>query len=422
MSNTIADRLADWAHALEPSSVDHQLAERSLLDTVAVALAARGHQITASARALAEGSGPEADAALWATLAHVLDFDDLHMPSTTHISTVCVPVALATAHGDTDLAIRAYLAGSGVMARLGTALGWSHYSSGWHATTTSGAPAAAVVAGVSMGLGPKQLAQAIALSVPAAGGVQRAFGTDAKSLQVGMAAAAGVRAARLAAAGAGADLRAVESWLDLVRGDTKHPFIADPNSDAAAIPGGLAIKIYPACYALQRPICAVRNALGRTVHAEDIQGVTVTTPASAVQPLVHHSPKTGLEGKFSLEYATATALLDEHSGFRAFDDDAVARTTAQNLIGRTRIELTEGGVGLLDGTVQVRIETVDGQVHEGTLDLPPGSPTRPPSAADMGDKVADCLDRGRIQDVSAEEITWTSGADLLQTYVGGGSL
>ena len=31
------------------------------------------------------------------------------------------------------------------MARLGSALGWRHYSAGWHATCTAGAPAAGLV-------------------------------------------------------------------------------------------------------------------------------------------------------------------------------------------------------------------------------------------------------------------------------------
>ena len=107
-------------------------------------------------------------------------------PSTAHISVVCVPATLATGGDDT-----AYLAGAGVMARLGTALGWAHYTRGWHVTCTAGAPAAAVAASVALGLTVEQTTHAIALAVPQAGGVQRAFGTDAKALQVGLAADAG---------------------------------------------------------------------------------------------------------------------------------------------------------------------------------------------------------------------------------------
>jgi 2-methylcitrate dehydratase PrpD len=126
---SVAVTLARWAAQLDPEPGDLELAGRSLLDTVAVTLAARDHRVTRLAAGLPEGGR-------WAVAGHVLDFDDLHMPSTAHVSAVCVPTALAMGGGP-----RAYLAAAGVMARLGTALGWPHYSAGWHATCTAGAPA-----------------------------------------------------------------------------------------------------------------------------------------------------------------------------------------------------------------------------------------------------------------------------------------
>jgi 2-methylcitrate dehydratase PrpD len=159
------------------------------------------------------------------------------MESTTHISVVCVPATLA-AGGES----RVYLAGAGVMAGLGTALGWSHYARGWHATCTPGTPAAAVAASVALGLPAEWVATAIALAVPAAGGAQGAFGSSGKSLQVAL---------------------------------------------REQLPGGVAVS----------------------------DGIQVTTPASTVQPLIHHRPRTGLQGKFRLEYAIAAALLDPHPDF-----------------------------------------------------------------------------------------------------------
>src|SRR5271165_2757983 len=90
---SMARTLGRWASDLDPTDDDLTLANRSLLDTVAVMLAARHHPVTALAASLPEG-------ARWAVAAHILDFDDLHMPSTTHISAVCVPTALATAGAD----------------------------------------------------------------------------------------------------------------------------------------------------------------------------------------------------------------------------------------------------------------------------------------------------------------------------------
>src|SRR4051812_43395978 len=207
----VAASLAGWAAALEPSEDDLALARRSLVDTVAVAIAARAHPI-------GELLGELSQAEAWGVLAHVLDFDDLHMESTSHVSAVCVPAVLATG-GDA----RAYLAGAGVMARLGAALGWAHYAAGWHATCTAGAPAAAAGAAVALGLGAEEVATAMALAVPAAGGVQRAFGTAGKALQVGSAAQAGVRAARLAGARASADPRALGQGLPPGGGGAGRP-------------------------------------------------------------------------------------------------------------------------------------------------------------------------------------------------------
>src|ERR1700751_2514583 len=97
-----ASVLAHWAHDLEPTAADLALADRSLLDTVAVTLAARDPPVTKIAASLSE-------AGRWATAGHVLDFDDLHMPSTTHVSAVCVPAALGVGGR-----ARAYLGAAGV--------------------------------------------------------------------------------------------------------------------------------------------------------------------------------------------------------------------------------------------------------------------------------------------------------------------
>jgi 2-methylcitrate dehydratase PrpD len=391
----VAQWLADWAVGLAPSETDLALADRSLQDTVAVALAAREESILGVAAGLSE-------AGRWAVAGHILDFDDLHMSTTTHISTVCVPVALACGGGPAD-----YLAGAGVMARVGRLLGWQHYAAGWHATTTSGALGAAATAAHARGLDTQQTARALALAVPASGGVQRAFGTDAKSLQVGMAAEAGVRAVELVAAGASADPSAVDAWLALI-GDSS----VEPETATDAVPDGLAIKIYPCCYALQRPIAATAP-LADGLDLAAVRRVVVRSPRGTVTPLIHSRPRTGLEGKFSLEYAVATALLDEHQGFWAFTDEAVRRPEAQRIIELVEVELTDGGEWLLEGEVEIEIHA-GSEVLTASLRYPPGSPQRPPTPEELGRKLADCL-RGLA--VGPADITWDSASGLLREHL-----
>jgi 2-methylcitrate dehydratase PrpD len=389
--------LAQWAHELQPTVADLALADRSLLDTVAVTLAARDNPVTKVAASLTE-------AGRWATAGHVLDFDDLHMPSTTHVSAVCVPAALAVGGG-----ARAYLAAAGVMARLGTALGWPHYSAGWHATCTAGAPAAAAGAAVALGLDASQIATAIALAVPAAGGLQRAFGTDAKSLQVGFAVEAGLRAATLAADGAGADDSVLDAWLPLVGAGR------GVDSGGPAVPDGLAVKIYPCCYALQRPISALAELAGAAgLDPAEVRRIELRTPAASVVPLIHHRPGTGLQAKFSIEYAAAAALLDRYPGFGSFTDDAVRRDEARRLAAVVETTLVPGGDWLLDGQLEARIHTGNDRVHDTVLVFPPGSPARPPTAEQLSGKLADCL-AGLDTDWSAW--TWQNAADVLRRFV-----
>ncbi|MEV8546853.1 MmgE/PrpD family protein [Streptomyces sp. NPDC051572] len=390
----VAESLAEWAFGYEPDGADLALARRSLLDTVAVTLAARGHPVRTLAASLP-------DAARWAAVGHVLDFDDLHIESTAHISVVVVPSVLATGG-----AARAYLAGAGVMARLGRLLGWPHYAAGWHATCTAGAPAAAVAAGTALGLGPPELAVAMALALPGAGGVQAAFGTHGKSLQVGFAAEAGVRAARLAAAGATADPRALDTWLELVGAEDAGGSV---NGSGPAIPGGLAVKMFPCCYAMQRPIAALREIRAQCA-ARDIAQVQVTTPAATVHPLIHDRPANGLEGKFSMQYAVATALLDDYPGFDAFTDASVRRPEAQRLVAAVDVVRTDGGSGLLDGEAALRIALSDGGVLHTALAQPPGSPERPPTDTELADKFAAC---GNDVPDLLKDATWDSARALL---------
>jgi 2-methylcitrate dehydratase PrpD len=401
----IADQLARWAFELSPDGADLRLADRSLLDTLAVTLAARAHPVSR----LVASAGPSlGEGAWWAVTGHVLDFDDLHMQSTTHISVVCVPAVLATG-GDA----RPYLAAAGVMARLGNALGWDHYSAGWHATCTAGAPAAAVGAAMAMGLNPTQIATAIALAIPGAGGVQRAFGTDAKSLQVGFAVDTGIRAARLAAAGAHADPSALDGWLRLVGGDPNKLDLSGP-----AVPGGLAIKIYPACYALQRPISALAALTfgdGRALDPTEVTRIVLRTPEATVAPLIHHRPVTGLQAKFSLEYAAATALLDSYQGFDSFTDSAAQRPEAQRLVDMVEVELDAGGDWLLDGELNVEVHSRVGDIVRASQQYPPGSPQQPPTQAQLRAKLSDCLRVADLLELDPATWTWDTAATVLRT-------
>ena len=116
--------------------------------------------------------------------------------------------------------------------------------------------------------------------------------------------------------------------------------------DGPAVPGGLAIKIYPCCYALQRPISALAEpAQSGQVDPAALRRIVIRTPEGTVQPLIHHRPRTGLQGKFSLEYAAAAALLDGYPGFASFTDEAVRAPPPAASSSRSRSRSSQAGPG-----------------------------------------------------------------------------
>ncbi len=106
------------------------------------------------------------------------------------------------------------------------------------------------------------------------------------------------------------------------------------------------------------------------------------TPEATVVPLIHHRPESGLQGKFSLEYAAAAALLDAYPGFGSFTDAAVRRDTARRLVSLVETKLDPGGSWLLDGEFEAEIHTGDGTIlraRASSRRAPRNGPPRRPS-------------------------------------------
>ena len=180
------------------------------------------------------------------------------------------------------------------------------------------------------------------------------------------------------------------------------------------VPGGLATKIYPCCYALQRPISTLAAVAADTKDWREVTRIVLRTPASTVVPLIHHRPNTGLEAKFSLEYAAATALLDAHQGLDSFTDAAVQRVEAREILELVEVELQPGGTDLLSGKLTAALELTDGSVLFASQELPPGSPKRPAGADELGAKLADC---SRGLDLQASSWTWEHAAAVLHEHI-----
>jgi 2-methylcitrate dehydratase PrpD len=138
------------------------------------------------------------------------------------------------------------------------------------------------------------------------------------------------------------------------------------------------------------------------------------TPEATVVPLIHHRPQSGLQGKFSLEYAAAAALLDEYPGFGSFTDAAVQRPEARRLASLVETRLEPGGSWLLDGELKAEIHTSTGTVVRTSQRFPPGSPARPAADEQLRAKLADCV---RGLDTDPVAWTWQNAAETLRRFL-----
>jgi 2-methylcitrate dehydratase PrpD len=164
-----------------------------------------------------------------------------------------------------------------------------------------------------------------------------------KPYHAGMAARNGVVSAHLAARGATASRVALEherGFLTAFSPTTK----ADWNSPAELgdrwhmLEHRLCVKRYPTCYFMHRSFDATVDMLrGRDIAPNDVADVTVTMGSGQTAVLVNERPQTGLEAKFSEQFAMAAAVVLGRMGIEELRDEVVRRPDIQAFLSKVKV-------------------------------------------------------------------------------------
>ncbi len=270
MTPSLTREFAAAIAAAAPSEEAVAAARLAILDLLACTLGGAGDRSTGIlVETLGAGTGPSvligraerADPFTAALInghaGHVLDYDDVHASVRGHPTVVILPALLALA-GTRPVAARdlieSYIVGLEAMARLGLALGARHYETGFHATATLGTVGAAAAAGHLLRLPAETIAVALGLAATQSAGLRLQFGYDAKPLHAGLAARAGLTAARLAQAGlSGAPdfLDGPIGFLDAFgfRATAPERLLAGWGEPWQILKPGLTLKAFPCCTA-----------------------------------------------------------------------------------------------------------------------------------------------------------------------------
>ena len=362
----------------------------ALLDWLACAAAGRQEPAARAARSAGMSTLDRVAAA--GTAGHALDFDDTYEPGLAHLSAAVAPAAVvltAARRASAAVALDAFAAGFETMAAVTRASHPALYERGLHPTAICGPVGAAVAASRALGLREAASRSAVAIALLRGAGLQAAFGSDGKALQVGLSAAAGVAAANLAAGGASVPLERAAAGFERALGGR----FEEPDGQPAIEENW--IKAYPCCLQTHSAIEAAAAARESGEPLPPAATLAVHPLARAAAP--YDVPDDGLEAKFSLPYTTAFALLHGAplvESFRSVD------AAAAELAVRIRV-VTDESLGQSEA-VLYRGE-VDPASELARVPAALGSPARPMADEQLTGKIRDLAgDRldGALDDLS----------------------
>ena len=423
-----------------------RIVQTGFIDTVATMIAGRDEPVVgivrrfvAARRSTAREArvlfGAEmaaaADAALInATAGHALDYDDVALGG--HPSTVMVPALMAEGEhlgsSGADV-VRAYLVGYEVWAELLSREPDAYHLKGWHPTGVLGTVGAAAAVAHLHKLPAADCRHALSLAASMASGLVANFGTMTKPLHAGRAAACAIEAVRLAAMGLTAAPDAFEHHAGYLaalspkgRADRDRP--AHLGRELRILDAGLSIKKYPMCYATHRVIDAVLDlATAHNVNAADVRAVNASIGVAQASMLRNHAPVTGLEAKFSLEFAVAAALVARKVGLAQLTDGFVAEAPVREAMGKVRIATVDTHCPLepvFALTDRVELELHDGRkLDSGEVRFARGNAKLPLRESDLKAKFFDCAAGAASFDASAVyEGLSTLGAQTSLRHIG----
>jgi 2-methylcitrate dehydratase PrpD len=357
----------------------------ALLDWLACA--ARGAGEPAARAARAAGDGVLERVAFAGTAGHVLDFDDTYVPGLAHLSAPTAPVALvlaASLNRSIGDALTAYAAGFEAMGAFAAANHPALYDRGWHPTAVCGSLGAAVTAARLLGLDADGERSARGLALLRAGGMRAGFGSDGKALGVGMAAVAGVQAARFAEAGARMPLeRVTEGPAGLL--EAFGGAYAEPEVGAEPAVERNWIKAYPCCLQTHGAIEAAERARREGTTAD--RGVEAVVHPLSRQAAPYDDAETPLQAKFSIPYTVAFTLLHGPPNVDAF----AAVEPAARALARARVRVTTDPA-LAESEAVLRLDGAEAARVATAL----GSPERPMDESQLAVKVRN-LAGGRLE-------------------------
>lgn len=255
------------------------------------------------------GISAEQEALFNGFTAHYLDIDSVQAHFRGHPGAMIFSALLAVSEKNDRMKdlLWSFVVGVELAGKLGKILNPEHAQGGWHSTGTIGSVAAALAVAIYKGLSKKQTCQVLSLATTQASGTLKQEGSDGKPLNAGFAARNAVTAYQLVTAGLSAELDPFadeDGWIKLLSGrDIDIQALSDSWFSPSEIRApGLWYKNHPVCSAALSGYDASKLAYQAGINWNEVDAVICHYPKFGDAALTQTTPKTGVEGKFSIEY------------------------------------------------------------------------------------------------------------------------
>lgn len=351
-----------------------------------------------------------------ATMAHALDFDDVHEAAVMHPGIASIPVALAVGEAQGILSGKELIAGTALgvdmMCRLALATtpGKNPIDLGWHLTSLFGFMGSAAVAARILRLDEETIVDAIGIGYHQCAGNGQCVkdGALTKRLGPGFAIRGGITAALMAKAGVTGSKNTFEGEWGLYQqymdGDYS-PEILTKDLGKRFEGVNVAIKPYPCCRGIHPAIDAgLALAIDDNIQSKDIREIVLTVTDAHLSLLCQPDeakrfPRSPVDAQFSIPWGVASAIVGKHVGLDDFTDSAIRNRDVLKVTQKMRVEVDDSLSKPGPDPTRVKVITNDGKSFEKVVQNPLGSLECPMSFEDCARKFRDCaknLDAGRI--------------------------
>ena len=260
---------------------------------------------------------------------------------------------------------------------------------GFHSTPVFGSLGAAVACGSLLKLDAARLKAAIGVAASAAGGIHRQQGSMVKPFHAGNSARNGAEAALLASKGFTADAAIFEAprgFCDTFFGKDTCDYdkmIENLGQPFYLETPGMGLKWHP-CSAPQflAADAALHLKHEHKIDFADVEKIEVRIPPLRYQRHYAAEVKTGLRGKFTINFVVAMGLLDGKLEIATFTDDYVNQPRVQDAFSKVKVIVDES-IPEPGPYCPVSVGLKDGTRHSYTATIAKGDPRNPMTEAEV---------------------------------------